>query len=1798
MAGIQIENNTFYRKDNIGATGIIQVSPHFPDAALGQTNTTISLKGGTNMNTWLVSGQVSESPKFGTNTLKGGNLILYGNDVDLTETAGVPRVKLYKMKQEYNYTEGGMAAGNTGKNLAVFTAFSNPDHYTYEENFDGAEKTIGDVVIIANEGSTNLRHEGAHVRQSNWGELLGHMANGTSLKSSSYALAGGSLGNDGILKKFFGTGVSGNKLYESSLGSKYYAGDDQQPLQYWHKDISDAVFLQPVNSSKKEGEWRPSNDFRGSMMDESGVAVIVPYFLYKDIKHLFEYTHTEVLSDTEEAAEPTSNTTIFDEGLIYTTPDVNTFYGGGDDTGLPVTRSTLGLSSEKFAEGGQSLHMYHLWSYSEANTSTDGVADYFSVQKDFAPQYSCVGMMKVPFPQPIDHAFSADTGAGVPNAGDFRMNLPEVEIKFFIDELDTVPRVGSYVDNDQVGQFNQYGVLNTDGTTAATGSLVLSGAYWDRAGTGMNRTAKTLGRNFTITFANYPPEEGESLDAYIIRGMDDFYGGAGSDAGDQYDYGQKYIGGLTMYRDIGVDDATEEDNPTNVIAQPLQTRVSPIASTGNAVTTKLPHYTNRLLVFNSGSSGDNAAKMVCFGAQAGTNTDGTQKSGSGYEPCVNLSMDKWVTAKFVFDVLGVNSQHDSAARTAEHTTDRTGMCKVFFTEGYVSGSAQEGGEGSEDPFAYHADVPSLDLYFPIRQNDTSSSISWFADRKYWPNVMCIWATNYRNFSDKNTGTASETQLWGDGASGYTTNKVKFGLMGDIPVDVGADKQTSVFIDSITLNNFTNSVYNASAQAVMNSTSIPIKEYGVKSALTRPIDYNASSWQSNRLQDTLTNYYSPTYLLMGFDNDAPTALETVSTANTYLGNFLFNGFGTQGFSKMTRQGAATTQAFFSDNYTHATTLNRDYFGYWPQNFNQLSGNSDTIGYSDTYAAVDVMEFVGNGLAAQKMDATKFDAEPTEATATVGGWSFVGDGTTDSYAKLYTDAMTEKGFGHVILNTGGTFANPAGGTLTAGNWFKCEHPFVAAKITKIPQTNSAGEDFKTDDGRTFEVDNPTIFDLDLDTEYTIYVAGASGASANRIATSEYWGYDVYVSGTANYGGLGYPVHIAQALTADADDTKLYVQAGFVDANLNYFQNIPHLWMELDNGTSTEIVRIVEAHPDPIGIGAPVTANTLVLERGIGGTTPLVYAAWSAGTTDRGRFIKQVISAKGLTQIEKRKDNVITMEKDAGAVLTQENLPYLYVSPYKYWMWFQLWPGSNEQPYSKAGGSSAKSYTSILPCVSGSDALTTTGSTFNEENYTFITGNYATAGKMAAYAQTWDLLLGSGSAVEITDFGNGPYNEGDGTGGNLDMRPAYNNQICALNLSGMTTLGSDGNVAGQKVVTKFSLDTPLSEQEIKFYGNDYADAGSIYAADVKPYYLWSYDAPVGTVSNLNVKPTIDLLKPDFDLYSITDENLSSVEFSWDESISHTWYRMLMVDESGSSIPNKYHQARLHVPLNEEPTSPTSAPSCSFYNYARNATVGTGSVTVGSRCRADIEGANGYALRTKNAATTSTGYALITGGTDIDSNENQGFDGLTEFTFVIHFTSDGLIDPASPAIQHVFGQGPVDGDTSNAVTVSIDESSGLVSFTLVDSIPATHSLTSKTRVAFDGETPMCMIVTYQSGSEAGPSMQLFIDGVREDYIQDVTGSMDLSPNIYIGSEAAASPSVNTIFNGKIEEIILYEKCYYIPEDGGKYILNTADLLDQTASKKLTHNARLFVYDYHNIRGNSKDKVAQSHEVNWGTTI
>jgi hypothetical protein len=77
--------------------------------------------------------------------------------------------------------------------------------------------------------------------------------------------------------------------------------------------------------------------------------------------------------------------------------------------------------------------------------------------------------------------------------------------------------------------------------------------------------------------------------------------------------------------------------------------------------------------------------------------------------------------------------------------------------------------------------------------------------------------------------------------------------------------------------------------------------------------------------------------------------------------------------------------------------------------------------------------------------------------------------------------------------------------------------------------------------------------------------------------------------------------------------------------------------------------------------------------------------------------------------------------------------------------------------------------------------------------------------------------------------------------------------------------------------------------------------------------------------------------------------------------------------------------------------------------------------------------------------------------------------------------------------------------------------------------------------------------------------------------------------------------FQGKIEEIILYPYEVYIPQNANEYILDTKTLDDYSATgtsgTELDYNAKLFVYDYTNVRGSGNDEVASSSPLQWKVT-
>ena len=152
-----------------------------------------------------------------------------------------------------------------------------------------------------------------------------------------------------------------------------------------------------------------------------------------------------------------------------------------------------------------------------------------------------------------------------------------------------------------------------------------------------------------------------------------------------------------------------------------------------------------------------------------------------------------------------------------------------------------------------------------------------------------------------------------------------------------------------------------------------------------------------------------------------------------------------------------------------------------------------------------------------------------------------------------------------------------------------------------------------------------------------------------------------------------------------------------------------------------------------------------------------------------------------------------------------------------------------------------------------------------------------------------------------------------------------------------------------------------------------------------------------------------------------------------------------------------------------------------------------------------------------------------------------------------------------------------------------------------ATTELVSKTPIDLDGSA-FSIIYTYKKNNSSGPDSNLYVNGVLEAYEESAVGLGTTDRNLIIGGALSGSSAtvVNTTtqFIGSIEEIILYNTEIIVPQKSQEYIYNTSDLLDISSNKLITHNTRLFLFDYHNIRGKSSKEVTASNQVAWRATV
>ena len=1683
-----------------------------------------------------------------------------------------------------------------GNELAIYTAHADKDVTTYSEGFDG-DTSLGQIKIPGYK-ATNPYVDLGTIDASRLASKL-YAGGNYSITYDIWAkLDSGTEVKEGIeyFREYFGTNQDGSRNAQEQTTLPTDA--DLDPVtSIMPKDF---LYLKPYDDNKPDDIWVPKNDYRSGI---EHIIAFTPMWRWKDIKGIVRYEKYEA-DDVEQAEDVNPNNTIFDAGLIYSSPSLSSFYGGGDVAGVPVNKSIIQLSTETYHSGGQSLNMYHLWSYSQLMGKID---TQYGTTGSANAQYACVGMANVPFPQVIDNAWCArNETETIDHPSYVNAALPEVNVRFNIKEMGFVPEIHSSKGTSATterGVVTDYMCANLGAATPANGYAENSELKHTTSGS-YNKTLRTLARNFTILFSNYPPDEGEGLDDFLHRGLKNYYSGSSADF-ETYRY---FVGGMTVFRSepkpitlsaASVDHgAYSFGNGDCAIAMPLGTGLSSYAQAmPNSATTGSvlidEYWRNRLFRFQN-ASGNTAqgANLMCFGgipanpgtpASGGAGLPAKGLAGGFYEDSVPIQMDQFVNVKFVFDPLGV-----AYATTGSAITD-TGvqtMCRAYFTEGVFSSESNAVAETTSA--ASEQFTESIPIYFPTQLSDISARtmVSFMNEPYLWPRYMTLWVTNMRqtnNTSASVTDLEGETQPW----SSYTSDMCNFGLGVEEEADgVGSDKQVNVFVDSITMSNFTNSVSNASARGGGATENILLNQYPMQTSSVPPEDSTGLpySWKiSQQLGVGLSEVYMPTYLLMGYDNGPADFYNGYTTGGAGTTQwYQMHGFGSQSRDKLKRQGKATTLAFASNGSgtVSPSATAEKYYGNWLYSYHMLSGayqdNPSTL-----FNSVDGGSWAGNYCSLD----VDYNGASLPDTSNFGEFNFA----SGSSSKLFTDGITQKGFflfGQTA-DTGSTSWNFADG------WVKREHPFVASKITKIPSLIEG----EPNEGNTVTVDNIAIFNMPLSDEYIIYSAGnayAGYVDAYNNSSDTYNYTTIGMSSLAPSGNIGATDTTVDLLTSDAEDyytageqytannDGMYIKPG------NYITTGAYLAL-ISSSTVKEIVKVESF----IRKGKSSTYDKMTISRGRMGTS--AAARTSAAHTFE---LVHTHALKGVTLTKAREGSDVTFDvPDLDCLVNNNKLPYLYVSPYKYWHWFQIWPGQKKsgnsaEVYVAAEGTdgSAKAYTGISMMKDASATTTSTGSTYSERLYTWdsrATGSTQT-GMGAPYFNIWNLMPAStGSFIDSnTNFGLGSFDPEQRVGSEITIQQAVPDKPIAFNLDGFVRAKQPSG--GHPIINKVNLTAPLASSSAVFYGNDYSTvtattgllSGSVIVEeDVKPYYLWRYFDSLPEVDNFTVSPAFDVLSENTDLYKLNNEDLSGIRFTWDESGEDVWYRMLIVDRK--AIYNKYAGISgpagplFYAPLNDKPTTMIAKPTLTFNDTTTDSMGKTFSPTVAANGRMSPEGFQGYGYDCGVSGTAG----ITIGGTD-----SKMMEASSGWTFIAH------VIPAEDAVatsQYIFKKN----DSAAPFSLYMD-GAGYVRAILAGGT----TLSSVSTNPKDGTVPIMIAVQYDADGKM--PCKLFINGKLEDF--SLTGTTNMSAvntASYIGTEDVSSDS--TPWKGIIEEVILYGNPHvYFPDDSGEFLCNPTGDLSFTGTEPSTVHAKLFIMDYHNIRGKTKEEICQSPAVSWRTTI
>ena len=1732
----------FFKKTAINSDSSLKA--RFPDTYFNNENL-LHLRGGTHMEKAVVNCTAAEQPTYGGGELTGFRFGFYVDSIDDTTGAAAPNVVSYKIKPQSGFTGTGKLSFNAD-NLLVVSGNNYSQYSTLNETFNGTTN-------YADEAPYNYKQEvvgGVHYKMIDpWiypEDALKY------IYFEDFPAEGG--------QKFYTmnkTVVPASGWFE---GAKIDLGEYQRASDVrkrWGSDEESITGRKIIPLTYIEGKGFKTTELSDDYKQFG------PGYISGSSNAKVQY-RKEVRSDP-----PTVLNQVNRYNSIFNVRPADHFYfTNGDNEKSLVAGASVVFDSSNSLSDGASAKMYTLWADSNEAT-TGGLATYDRGSGGSNNQEVMMWTDLVPAPtKGLSVADYTDT-SHIANYRDFDLDQSlqpnHIDIVMKIDELEQASRVGdNYTFNSAsfvicLSEFKpkasesfydfvkkHYPGVNAGGGSASNPTSFGNSAY-----------AKAfMGLAFANTFGSDDDggaEGGKGLGIYPSESTNN--GAWAMDTGNNRI--STNTGGANTFNLMGewvklriYIDYMNTGSVTYAFLNPSDdTQIDDTNLVDDIINKKNVAFTASM----DGTGGVFDDIKLWDGDGAGTG------SALDVDGVVNFGVNQSVYAIEGSATTGSTTLSSSTSISAVNTSDN----EITLNAG-VSGS-------DNDLKSFVVPKPARLLHNRVSYS-TSSGAHIRADWEGKGNLTGVPAA-YDDSEDDYTPA-------GEIKNSATTPYLSFWLInkGDTDHSTGS----TVLIDSVSFNNFTNRTSNNTIDAdnpeikgltIPASTQIPKSAaYGTALAKTKSSSY--------------IGFGFPTAESAGYYN-------SISTSTLQAKYLHFSGYMTSNLANSWKIGETDGSDYSARNLLFNPNIHIGYSGsglHLGQAFDFKALAPTTIGNCGKYQSAGDGSNGGTGFGLALGDSSgtgsgigldtfrggagasnlTVDGSDLDNSTTGTGRTFTTNSSANNIIRVGDYIMVPDGkvttstfnsnFNSSATNLTGitSTANFRHGDIIQINNEKLYVSSITSSTTMTVQRAFLGTSAATHDGSSSAI---TIFRL-RDEQMLVTAVSGTTVTVTRGASD--------IDGNTPVAGAhadGSKIYIMYKNMVDKFRNKGFARMLWNDhASSNFVQREFH-------GFAAKIVRVVDATAGLIEVDKPQVYGL--------SDNRTEYIVYRYGLPYTTAYYKNNLKVQdkidGENRLQLTWDGLA--EDNSTNLLNEKHLNELYIAPSRYWMWMHL-NNSSDINGTQAQGKRQTDYTnktyngvmsfqdftesSVDYLGTGeqiSDGSQNYGVTYNELVY----NDAKSGGLYAPTINTWNhkVTADGTSVLDLADYGFGDVTEDE----------EKNNVV-------------KGGFMGKVI--------PFSSKYNYLKMDEVADKGAnpIKSAENFDMILHFEDTSIST--NVDIQSTEGTNAP-FLLTVFEDKLPSSIndfkvipnkddpfnpEFNWTTNENDLWYGLLHIDTK--TIGSQYHNAVIHYPLNEEGIEGAAATTGVTEKISGVTTAVSGPVY-------DIQGLAGFALN-------------FDGNDDyVECNTGAGSDPTaactTEMTVVAHIVPDAAGDE-----RFIINQNPSNANAK--FHIKLDSSDQLEAKVFFDTSGNGVVLTSGA-LTNDGETPTVVILTVDTTLSTG-NVKLFVDGglVDQSAASSTNGGTDSwksgatinggNSALYIGN---SSSSGSNGFDGKIEEVVIYKKVLYpVVPNSNKFVLTKpySELSSTATANSLSRTARLFVKDYHNIRGRAPSEVRGTNQISW----